>query len=99
MRVNTIAPGWTETKMVSKEMIDGAGLLTQSPEVVARSVAMLMVDESRQGQMIYSDQGKYWEIEENKLLKVAEEIQGPQVNIEQDYEKISAFLVALQTRA
>ncbi|KAK1087842.1 hypothetical protein LTR48_002203 [Friedmanniomyces endolithicus] len=75
LRINALAPGWTETGMVPKGVIEAAGQATQSPDVVARSVALLMADEAYQGKLIYSNQGKYWEIED-AMLKTVVDIMG-----------------------
>lgn len=76
IRVNCIAPSWTATGLVPAELIEQvAGIGTQIPAVVARSVAVLMADAQRDGQLIYSVQGKYIEAE-GTLLKAAEEIVG-----------------------
>ncbi|KAK0265055.1 hypothetical protein LTR29_003443 [Friedmanniomyces endolithicus] len=75
LRINALAPGWTETGMVPKGVIEAAGQATQSPDVVARSVALLMADESYQGKLIYSNEGKYWEIED-AMLKTVVDIMG-----------------------
>jgi len=69
LRINAIAPGWTLTGMVPKEAIEAAGGRTQTPDVAARSVAVLMADTARQGELIYSEQGKFIELE-SALLKV-----------------------------
>jgi NAD(P)-dependent dehydrogenase (short-subunit alcohol dehydrogenase family) len=72
IRINTIAPSWTISGLVP-EIIASAGKATQDPEVVARKVAYLMADETRKGQLIYSHDGKYKEIEESVLLKAVDD--------------------------
>ncbi|KAK5694148.1 hypothetical protein LTR97_009769 [Elasticomyces elasticus] len=72
IRINSLAPGWTETGMVPKGVVEAAGAATQSPDVVAKSAALLMASNSYQGTLIYSDRGKYWEIEETMLKHVAD---------------------------
>ena len=59
-----------------KEVADRIGAETQGPDAVARSVAILMADSSRQGQLIYSWGGRFKEIEEAKLLPLGEVIVG-----------------------
>ena len=39
------------------------GIISQGPEVVARSVALLMADRERRGQTMYSIRGKYKEMD------------------------------------
>ncbi|KAK3117312.1 hypothetical protein LTR53_001429 [Teratosphaeriaceae sp. CCFEE 6253] len=55
LRMNSVAPSWTVTGLVPKGLVEAAGHGTQTPDVVARSVALLMADASRQGQVIESD--------------------------------------------
>lgn len=78
LRVNCIAPSWTRTGMVSEALFEdiGHGRLVQSAEVAARSAVLLMADETRQGQMIYSAEGRFYEIEESRLLPMAADIVG-----------------------
>jgi len=76
IRVNCIAPSWTTTGIVPEGFIEQiAGIGTQTPAVVARSVAILMADDQRNGQLIYSVEGKYSEAE-GTLLKAAADIVG-----------------------
>ncbi|WPG98927.1 putative oxidoreductase ykvo [Acrodontium crateriforme] len=78
IRINAIAPSWTSTGMVNEAQMAALGIKCQSAEAVALLVALLMVDETRQGQMIYSSLGRFWEIEEGVLLKQVEGIVGEQ---------------------
>jgi len=76
IRVNCIAPSWTTTGLVPEGFIEQiAGIGTQTPVVVARSVAILMADAQRNGQLIYSVEGKYSEAE-GTLLKAAADVVG-----------------------
>ena len=69
IRVNAIAPSWTITGLVPKEVVDASpDVEWQGPAVVARSVAILMADAKRQGQLIYSWGGKFKEVEDAVLL-------------------------------
>ncbi|KAF2732194.1 NAD(P)-binding protein [Polyplosphaeria fusca] len=64
IRINAVAPSWTDTSIVPRELIDVIGSdKVQSPDVVARSVVCLMADRERHGQMVYSDRGEFWDIE------------------------------------
>lgn len=76
IRINALAPSWTVTGMVPEGIVHALGADVQGPEVVARSVALLMADEARQGQLIYSWQGRYREVETSILLKAGAEIVG-----------------------
>ena len=67
IRVNCVAPLWTATGLVPKMEVESLGVTTQAPEVVAKSVALCMADESRRGQTIYSIRGKYKEVEKSLL--------------------------------
>ncbi|EEH36520.2 hypothetical protein PAAG_06938 [Paracoccidioides lutzii Pb01] len=81
IRINAIAPSWTDTGIVPRSLFELVGVTVQSTHVVALSVALLMssdggnsvdiVDSSRHGQLIYSVAGLYREIEEGMLEAVA----------------------------
>lgn len=78
IRINGISPSWTTTGLLPEGLVERAapGTGTQTPAVVARSVAILMADRTRHGQLIYSVEGKYSEAE-GTLLRAATEITGP----------------------
>ena len=76
IRINSLAPSWTVTGMIPPGGVERMGAVTQPPEAVARNVALFMADEARQGQLVYSVGGRYYEIEEAKLLPLASEIIG-----------------------
>lgn len=64
IRINAIAPSWTDTGIVPRELLAALGEGNfQSADVVARSVTLLMADEARHGELIYSDRGNYIELE------------------------------------
>jgi NAD(P)-dependent dehydrogenase (short-subunit alcohol dehydrogenase family) len=65
IRINAVAPSWTRTGLVplSEAQFEELGIVSQAPEAVARSVALLATDESRSGQCIYSRGGEYVEME------------------------------------
>lgn len=75
IRVNCIGPSWTESNIVNPDFLVAAGAKVQGPEVVARNVALLMADENRNGQFVYSAQGRYYEIED-LFVKVGKQIVG-----------------------
>ena len=75
IRCNLVAPGWTDTAIVPPGLLKAARVDYQSPEDVAKSVAVLMADSARQGQAIYSREGKYWEVDQ-RLMEVAHEFLG-----------------------
>ena len=62
LRLNAVAPPWTATKMVPTGFIEALGVPVQGPEVVARSVALLFADQRRRGEVLYSWDGKYREV-------------------------------------
>ncbi|OJD28989.1 short chain dehydrogenase [Diplodia corticola] len=76
VRLNIINPAWTDTGMVPASLVESVGGKTQPPEVVARSVALLMSDKSRNGQAIYSAVGQLFEIEEAVLQPAKKTIVG-----------------------
>ncbi|KAK3069655.1 hypothetical protein LTR53_011835 [Teratosphaeriaceae sp. CCFEE 6253] len=80
LRMNSVAPSWTVTGLVPKALVEAAGHGTQTPDVVARSVALLMADASRQAQVIYSDRGKYMELEQAMLNTVADIVESDGVD-------------------
>lgn len=67
IRINTLAPDWTDSQIVSREVLESIGATVQSADTVARSAALLMADTSRQGQLLYSQNGEITEIEEGLL--------------------------------
>ncbi|KAG9195224.1 hypothetical protein G6011_00344 [Alternaria panax] len=67
IRINAVAPFWTDTAIVPPAVaaaLGEAGL--QSTDVVARSVALLMADKGRHGELIYSAAGRFLETENGK---------------------------------
>ncbi|KAB8346270.1 hypothetical protein FH972_023314 [Carpinus fangiana] len=69
VRVNTLAPAFTDTAIISAAQVRAWGMAVQSAEVVARSAVYLMANEACNQQLIYSNDGKYFEIEA-ELLQV-----------------------------
>ncbi|KAE8347735.1 hypothetical protein BDV24DRAFT_170760 [Aspergillus arachidicola] len=82
VRVNAIAPSWTTTGLVSAEFLASLGVITQDPGVVAKSVAFLFAESTRDGHLIYSWEGNYKEIEqaEGGLLSTVKDILGNPVS-------------------
>ena len=70
IRLNAVSPSWTDTGIVPRTFFESLGQPVQSPEIVARSIALLMVDTSRHGHLIYSTNGRYKEVEESMLNHV-----------------------------
>ncbi|KAJ6028688.1 hypothetical protein N7540_004264 [Penicillium herquei] len=66
IRLNAVAPSWTDTKLISPAARAYFKMKTQTPEVVARSVVLLFVDQSRCGNVLYSKEGTYREINMGK---------------------------------
>ncbi|KAJ5519964.1 hypothetical protein N7463_000417 [Penicillium fimorum] len=62
VRLNAVAPSWTATGMIDAGFIEGLGVGVQGPDAVARSVALLFNDHQRHGDVIYSWDGKYLEV-------------------------------------
>ena len=73
VRFNGIAPSWTITNLLDDGVATRAGLHLQPAEAAARSALLLMADEKRHGEMIFSQHGKYLELESH-LLPATEEI-------------------------
>ncbi|KAH8649745.1 putative 15-hydroxyprostaglandin dehydrogenase [Tricladium varicosporioides] len=78
IRVNTLAPSWTSTQVLPD--LDGIMKAisheAQPTLVVARAAAYMMVDTSRDGEVIYVSDGKYKEIEKAVLAPAYETIKG-----------------------
>ncbi|CAG9938651.1 unnamed protein product [Clonostachys rosea f. rosea IK726] len=73
IRINGIAPNWTETGIATQRITEAIGAKLQGTDVPARSAAILMADESRKGQLIFSVHGRLIEVEEALLLKSVNE--------------------------
>jgi hypothetical protein len=64
IRINAVAPSWTDTPIMPREVVAALGEGNyQSPDVVARSVVLLMANGKRCGELVHSDRGKYTEME------------------------------------
>jgi hypothetical protein len=64
IRINAIAPSWTDTGIVPKHIIAALGEGNyQSADVVGRSVTLLMADGKRHGELVYSECGKFRDME------------------------------------
>ena len=66
LRINAIAPSWTASGIVIREVLETLGAEVQDAEVVARSVLKLFVDFDRHGEMFYSWTGRFFEINKAK---------------------------------
>lgn len=84
IRLNAVAPSWTNTGMVPTEAIQAMGVPVQSPEAVAQSVVLLFADETRHGEVIYSSGGKLWEVNkaDGGLLSMTNELLNHEDNVE-----------------
>ena len=76
IRINALAPDWTATGIIPPQLMEILGSQIQGPEVVAEAAAMCMVDQARQGQLIYSRGGVHREVEEGLLMPAGREIVG-----------------------
>lgn len=91
IRLNAVAPSWTQTGMVPAEAIKSMGVPVQSPEAVARSVVLLFADESRHGEVIYSSEGKFKEVNkaDGGLLSMTERLLFNEDNLEGVMQTVS----------
>jgi hypothetical protein len=64
VRLNALAPSWTDTAIAPRALLEPLGIQMQSPTVVSHATALLMADETRHGQLIYCENGLYREVEE-----------------------------------
>ncbi|TVY50601.1 15-hydroxyprostaglandin dehydrogenase [NAD(+)] [Lachnellula cervina] len=78
IRINTLMPSWTTTNLLPDlpGLIKGAKHQSQPGLVVARAAAYLMVDASRQGDVVFVCDGKYTEIEKTILWPAYEKVKG-----------------------
>jgi hypothetical protein len=64
IRINAIAPSWTNTGLVPPDILAALGPDSyQAPDVAARSVTLLMADAKRHGELVYSECGRFRELE------------------------------------
>lgn len=78
IRINTLMPSWTTTNLLPDlpGLMKGAKHQSQPGLVVARAAAYLMVDVSRQGDVVFVCDGKYTEIEKTILWPAYEKVKG-----------------------
>ncbi|KAI9372140.1 hypothetical protein BJX61DRAFT_542964 [Aspergillus egyptiacus] len=62
VRLNAVAPSWTATGIIPRDLLAAMGIPVQEAEVVARSAVKLFVDGERDGELVYSWDGKFCEI-------------------------------------
>ena len=64
LRINAIAPSWTATGIIPPGAVGAIGEAEfQSSDVPARSAVLLMADGKRHGEMVFSEKGKFVELE------------------------------------
>jgi NAD(P)-dependent dehydrogenase (short-subunit alcohol dehydrogenase family) len=64
IRINAIAPSWTDTGILSPAVLAAIGEGNyQSADVPARSVTLLMADKQRHGELVYSERGHFKDLE------------------------------------
>lgn len=90
VRLNAIAPSWTDTAMVPTEFVRSWGGLIQSAEAVAKGVVLLFADGTRHQEVIYSWGGRYREVNkaEGGLLSVAGKLLENGVNEERVMQEL-----------
>ncbi|KAJ5141190.1 hypothetical protein N7526_002185 [Penicillium atrosanguineum] len=66
IRLNAVAPSWTATGILPPAYIAAMGPSIQTPEAVAQSVALLLAEDQRHGDVIYSWEGNFREINNAK---------------------------------
>lgn len=71
IRINLIGPQWVQTNLAPAEAFDVIGSAMQSPDFIARQVALLMADKKRHGHFLFSDMYVVKEIE-TEMNKLAE---------------------------
>lgn len=64
IRINVIAPSWTDTSLVDPGVIAAIGQdKFQSADAPARSATLLMADRQRHGELVYSKCGNFKDLE------------------------------------
>ncbi|KAJ6027547.1 hypothetical protein N7499_001003 [Penicillium canescens] len=98
VRLNAVAPSWTATGMIPSDFIESLGVGVQTPEAVARSVALLFTDQQRHSEVIYSWDGKYQEVNKAKggLLDASEKLLVNIANEETVMRKLRELIVQRQ---
>lgn len=93
IRVNTLAPSWTSSQVLPNLDVIMAAINhhTQPASVVAKAVAHLFVNQSRQGDIIFISEGKYTEIEKSILLPAYNTIKGDSPSDDEILERILAL--------
>ncbi|RGP74455.1 short-chain dehydrogenase [Fusarium longipes] len=86
IRVNTLAPSWTESSVLPelKMLLGAINVELQPASVVSRCTAFLMADESRNGQLVHSERGKFKEIDEALYLPLFGKVKGEDYPFEDD---------------
>ena len=67
------------------------GIESQPPEAVGRSVALLMADQERKGQCIFSKRGKYKEVNRGLMAAISIMSEMDDKDMPNDPEKRAAF--------
>jgi len=97
--LNAVSPSWTDTGLVPCTFFESLGQPVQSSEIVARSIALLMVDTSHHGQLICSANGRYKEVEESMLNHVVGMLDTDELGSEEEvYQKITGYYKAQKTK-
>lgn len=93
IRLNAVAPSWTDTGLVPKEPIAALGVDVQDASAAARSVVLLFADRTRHGDVIYSRAGDYWEINrtEGGLLSGAAAVLGDAIGEDDVLEQLAQY--------
>lgn len=68
IRINGVAPSWTQTGIIPEKLMSEMGIKLQTPFEVGRAAAGLMADQSRHGHLIHIAEGRYKEIDEAVLV-------------------------------
>jgi NAD(P)-dependent dehydrogenase (short-subunit alcohol dehydrogenase family) len=105
IRINAVAPSWTNTPLMTREVVAALGEGNcQSADVVARSVVLLMSDGKRHGEMVYSKRGNYTEMENgdkgfHALVKGMFGVGLKEERIEvKNYKKLSGVLAEMERK-
>lgn len=81
IRINVLAPEFVDTGIINARLVEEAGSSADPPVVVAKAAVLLMADEKRHGQMIYTAEGKYQELE-GRMNELVREIRGNRISLD-----------------
>jgi len=99
IRINCLAPDWTDTGLVKGTLFRALGVAVQGPDSVALSAALCMADTTRKGELIYVSQGKFKELEGGYTPWIVSQMGKEGVSIEKALGKLTKGVAAIVKEA